>query len=254
MRTHAGVEGPLDTEVCMSAMSTAQRASSVGVVESSRAGEGGRLRRYAAPAALVLGPVLLVAGMALHAEGLPDETLVRTIDAQPGQWLTSHLLLALGNALIAAGAAVVAARRMTTGRGAKLTAVGAGLAAIGGALMALGDLAHGVVAYSLAGHVAVAESLAIQEAYFSNPAIMGVSLGGMLLPLGVMILGIGLLRSGLSPRWAGVVVLASPVLIQAGMASGPRMLAFGLPFIVGMAVLAQAVARPSASRTVASGT
>ena len=202
------------------------------------------LRRYAGPVALVAGPILMVAGMALHAEGLPDEAFVRTVRTQPGQWLTSHLLLAFGNALIALGAAVVAVR-MARGRGATPTAVGAVMASVGGALMSLGDLAHGSVAYSLVDHVAAADSLAIQEVYFANPAIMAVSMGGMLLPLGVMVLGFGLLRSRLIPRWAAIMLLVSVFLIQAGMAAGPHMAAFGLPFVVGMAVLARGLVRSS---------
>ena len=202
------------------------------------------LRRYAPPVALVVGPILMVAGMALHAEGLPDEAFVRTVQTQPGQWLTSHLLLAFGNALIALGAAAVAVR-MARGRGATLTAVGAVVASVGGVLMSLGDLGHGAVAYSLVDHVAVADSLAIQEAYFSNPAIAVVSFGGMLLPLGLMVLGFGLVRSRLVPRWAAVVLLVSPILIQASMASGPQMVLFGLPLVVGMGALARGLARSS---------
>lgn len=202
------------------------------------------LRRKGAPAALTVGAVLMVAGMALHARGLPDEAYVRTVATQPGQWLTSHLLLAFGNALIALGAAVVAVR-MARGRGAALTGVGSLMASFGGVLMALGDLGHGAVAYSLVDQVAVADSLAIQEAYFRNPAIAGVSFGGMLLPLGLIILGVGLLRSGAVPRWAAIVLLISPIVIQAGMAAGPQMVLFGLPLVVGMTALARSLIRGS---------
>lgn len=226
----------------MSATQTAQQAPINSPVDAPAPPNVARLRRYAGPAGLAVGSILLVAGMALHAEGLPDEAFVRTVETQPGQWLTSHLLLAFGNALIALGAAVVAVR-MARGRGATLTAVGAVMASVGGLLMSLGDLGHGAVAFSLAERVAVPESLAIQEAYFSNPAIAVVSFGGMLLPLGVMILAFGLLRSRLIPRWATIVLLVSPVVIQAGMAAGPQMLIFGLPFVVGMTALARTAAR-----------
>lgn len=201
----------------------------------------GRLRRGVAPAALFVGSVATIGGMALHAEGLPSEAYVRTIESQPGQWLASHLALGLGMALVALG--LTGVLRLVDGQAAKTIVVGTVVAAVGAALMSLGDLAHGVVAYALAGHLDASASFAAQEAYFAEPAIMILSMSGMLLPLGLIILGVGLFRSRLVPRWLAVVVLLSPIAIQAGMASGPRMLAFGLPFMVAMGALARETAR-----------
>lgn len=201
----------------------------------------GRFRRRAAPVALALGAVVTITGMALHAEGLPDEAFVRTVEAQPGQWLASHLALALGMALVAFG--ITSVLRLLDARQAKAVVVGTVVAAVGAALMSLGDVAHGVVAFALAGHVDPAASLAAQEAYFAQPAIMILSMAGMLLPLGLIIVGIGLLRTGVVPRWLGAAVLVGPVAIQAGIASGPGMLAFGLPFVVAMSALARETAR-----------
>ena len=203
-----------------------------------------RLRRYAGPTFLTAGSALAIAGMALHVagDGSPaDEALVRTIETHSTQWLTSHLLLAVGMALVAGGAAT--AFRLARGRGAALTVVGAAVMALGAALMSLGDLAHGVLAYALTGQVDAATSLAIQEAYFFHPAIAVISFGGMLLPVGVLVLGVALLRSRAVPRWAAIVLLLSPVVISLGFASGPRMLVLGLPFVVGMAALSRAIAR-----------
>ena len=180
--------------------------------------------------------------MALHAEELPSEAYVRTIESQPGQWLASHLALGVGMALLAVG--LTSVLRLVEGRDARTTLVGTVVAAIGAALMSLGDLAHGVVAYALAGHLDASASLVAQEAYFAQPAIMILSMAGMLLPLGLIILGVGLFRARVVPRWLAVLVLISPIAIQAGMASGPRMLAFGLPFVVAMGAMARATARP----------
>lgn len=203
-----------------------------------------RLRRYVGPAALVAGSVLAVAGMALHVAGdgsAPDEALIRTIEAGLGQWLASHFLLASGMALVAIG--VASAFRVARGRGAALTAVGAAVASVGAVLMSLGDFAHGALAYAMAGHVDATTSLAIQEGYFLHPAIAATSFGGMLLPVGVLVLGVALLRSRVVPRWAALVLAVSPIVISLGSASGPRMVVFGLPFVVGMTVLARAIAR-----------
>jgi hypothetical protein len=203
-----------------------------------------RVRRSAGPVGLAGGAALTVLGMALHVAGdgsAADEHLMHEIEAQSGQWLVSHLLLAAGMALVAGGAAAVF--RLARGRGAVLTAIGAGLMVVGAALTSWGDLAHGALAYALAGQVDAAQSLEIQEAYFFHPAVAVMSFGGMLLPLGMVVLGIALVRSRAVPRWAAAVLLVSPVLITVGFASGYRMFLLGIPFVVGLAVLARAVAR-----------
>lgn len=203
-----------------------------------------RLRHAAGPAALAVGSVLTVAGMALHVAGdggPADAAFIRSVEAHTAQWLASHVLLGFGMALIAGGAATVC--RLARGRGATLTAIGAATTSVGAALMALGDLAHGAVSYALAGHVDAAASLAIQEAYFTNPVIAVMSFGGMVMPLGVVLLGVALLRSHRVPRWAAIVLLVSPIVISLGFASGARMLVLGLPFLVGMGALARETAR-----------
>lgn len=228
-------------------MSIAQPAQAAPVSDPARSAPLStieRLRRHAGPTALVVGSVVTVAGMVLHVAGdgsTPDEALVRTIEAGLAQWLTSHFLLAAGMALVAGGAA--SAFRVARGRGATLTAIGAVVVSVGAVLMSLGDFAHGALAYALAGHVDASTSLAIQEGYFFHPAIAATSFGGMLMPLGILILGVALLRSRLVPRWAAVVLLVSPIIMSLGFASGPRMLVLGLPFVVGMTVFARAIAR-----------
>lgn len=220
---------------------SAQMSPSVAAVAPSSLD---RLRRLAGPVSLAAGAALAVTGMALHVAGdgsAADEHLMHEIEAHAGQWLASHLLLAAGMALVAGGA--VSLLRLARGRGAVLTAVGAGLMVVGGALTSWGDLAHGALAYALAGEVDPARSLEIQETYFFHPAVAVMSFGGMLLPLGVIVLGIALLRSRAVPVRAAVVVLLSPVLITVGFASGYRMFLLGVPFVAGLAVLARAVAR-----------
>jgi hypothetical protein len=117
--------------------------------------------------------------------------------------------------------------------------------AVGAALMSVGDFGHGVLAYALSGHVDPATSLEIQDAYHFHPVVAVISFGGMLLPLGVVIFGIALLRSRAVPRWAAAVLISAPILISFGFTSGTRMLYLGIPFVVGLAFLARAIARTS---------
>lgn len=226
----------------MSVATPAQVTSQDGFVRSSDAPALDRVRRHAGPAALVVGSLLAVVGMTLHVPGAPeDEALVRTVAAHPTQWLVSHLLQSFGLALVAAGA--VTAVRLAYGRGATLTAAGAAVTAVGAALMSLGDIAHGAVAFALVDHVEVATSLAIQKAYFYNPAIAILSMGGMLLPIGVLVLAAGVLRSRVVARSAAIVLLISPIAVQVAFAAGLPISVLGLPFVVGMTALARAIAR-----------
>lgn len=196
--------------------------------------------RVAGPVVLVVGAALAALGMPLHAQGEADEAFVRAIAESPGQWLASHLLMGVGFALLAAGA--VAVLRLARGRGATWTAVGVLAMSVGGACMALGDLTHGAVAFALADHVEPAASLAIQEAFFENPVMGLLMVPSMLLPLGVVILAIGLLRSGAVPRWAAIVLLVSPLFVQAGLSGAIPGLLTGVPLVVGLAVVARAAA------------
>ena len=203
------------------------------------------LRRFTGPTALAVGPVLMLSGMALHVEwvgnGEPDETFIRTVEANLTQWVTSHFLATVGLALMAGGAATIF--RLARGRGAVLTAVGATAVVLGAALMSLSDLLHGFLTYVLAGHVDATTSLAIHEAYFLLPANLVLNTSSTLLPIGFVVLAVALLRSRAVPRWAAIVLLLGPVGIMLGFEFHNLTLIFGLPLVVGLAALARAIAR-----------
>lgn len=197
--------------------------------------------RVLGPVTLATGAVLAAAGMALHLGAMPeDERLTQAIAEDP-QWASSHVLLGLGFALVAIG--IVSTLPLLRGRGSRFSAVGAVLASLGAVLMALSDIAHGALGLALRDQVDAATSLEIHLAYFEHPAILGLNLGPTLLPLGMILLGVGLLRSGTAPRWAGAVVLLTPVAVSASFALGLPSALQALPFLVGMLVLASALFR-----------
>lgn len=194
-----------------------------------------RVTRLVGPGALGLGTVLTAAGLALHLGAMPeDERLTQAIADDPN-WATSHVLLGIGLALVAVGAAH--AVTVVRARGAVLAGVGAVLMSFGALLMALSDIAHGALGLALRGHVDAAQSLDIHLSYFEHPAVLGMNIGPMLLTLGMIAMGIGLLRSRSVPRWAGAAVLMTPIVINASfMLSLPPYLQ-ALPFLIGMLVL-----------------
>jgi hypothetical protein len=203
---------------------------------------GSRPTRLAGPAALVLGAVMYAVGMGLHLPAMPEDVgITEAIADAPSRWMSSHLLMSSGLVLVAA--AIVSALPLARGRGAATTAVGAVLTSLGAVVLAFSDLAHGALGFALAGPVDPATSFEVHTAYFEQPAILGLNTGPLFLSVGMIVLGAGLLRSRTVARWEGVVVLLTPIGVNAALNLAPSTWLHGVPFVVGMAVLAAVVAR-----------
>jgi hypothetical protein len=192
---------------------------------------------------LLAGGVLVAAALTLHLRGgVEDVAFVRRIEAAPEQWLTAHILSAVGGMLLAVGLLTVL--RLSRGRGRVAIRLGVVLAIIGAACTALGDLAHGSLAYVLTDHVDAHQSLAVQKDFFYEPALAAVSLLGNLLPLGMLVLGIGLLISKTVPTPAAILLLVSPIAIQAGFSvTALPMVVMVLPLVIGLAWIASILFR-----------
>lgn len=200
--------------------------------------------RLVGPVALVVGSVMAVLGQGLHITDTGQDVGIATAIADaPGAWMASHLLLGFGFALIAIGAATALPRHR--GGGAALTAAGAVILSLGAAVMALGDIAHGALGFALVGPVDVATSFEIQSAYYEGPMAPGLNLGAPLLSIGMILLGAGLLGSRRHPRWVGIVVAVSPLLVLASFNLGLPTFLNLAPMAVGLAVLASALLRGS---------
>lgn len=176
----------------------------------------GRARPHRpAAAALAVGTVLTATALALHLRGgIDDVEFVRRVEADPAVWLTGHVLMALGGLLLLLG--LIAVPRLARARGRRAVTVGAGLSAAGAASTALGDFAHGSLAYVLVGDVPAEQSLDIQQQFFTHPLLAAVTMPGLLLPLGMLVLGGALLYARAVPTPAGLLVLVAPVSVQLG--------------------------------------
>lgn len=201
-----------------------------------------RSRRGSA-AALAAGTVLAAVALTLHLRGgIDDVTFVRRVEQTPELWLTGHVAMAVGGVLLLLG--LVAVPRLARGRGRRAVAVGAGLSAVGAVSTALGDFAHGSLAYVLVGEVPAEQSLQIQEQFFTHPLIAAVSMPGLLLPLGMLVLGGGLLYSRAVPRPAALLVLVAPISVQLGYTiTALPMPVMVLPLVAGLGWLSLVLAR-----------
>ena len=211
-------------------------------------GSDARPRR--APAvALAVGAVLCASALAMHLRGgVDDVAFVRRVEASPDAWLAGHVFMGVGGILLLLG--LTAVPRLVRGRGRRVVGVGVTLAGVGAASSALGDVAHGALAYVLVGEVEAEQSLHIQERLFTQPLLAAVSMPALLLPLGMVVLGAGLLYSRAVPRPASVLVLVAPIAVQLGyMMTALPMPLMVLPLIAGVGWLALLVASaPQAAR------
>jgi hypothetical protein len=190
--------------------------------------------RRAPAAALATGSLLAAVALSMHLRGgVDDVAFVRRVEDAPGPWLTGHVLMALGGILLALG--LLAVPGLVRGRGRRAVAVGVGLSAVGAVSTALGDFAHGSLAYVLVGEVSAEQSLQIQEQFFTQPLLAAVSMPGLLLPLGMLVLGGGLLRSRAVPVPAALLVLAAPATVQLGyVMTALPMPVMVLPLVAGL--------------------
>jgi hypothetical protein len=188
-----------------------------------------------AAAALAGGSLLSAVALSLHLRGGAPESVdfARRVEAAQGAWLTGHVLMAVGGIMLLLG--LIAVPRLVHGRGRRAVVVGAGLSAVGAASSALGDFAHGALAYVLIGDVSAEESIQIQNQFFTEPLLAAVSMPGMLLPIGMLVLGSALLYSRAVPVPAAVLLLVAPLSVQLGyMVTVLPMPVMVLPLVAGL--------------------
>jgi hypothetical protein len=200
--------------------------------------------RRGAASALAGGTLLAAVALSMHLRGGAPESVefVRRVEAAPAVWVTGHVLMAVGGILLLLG--LIAVPGLVKGRGRRAVAVGAGRSAVGAASSALGDFAHGSLAHVLIGQVSAEQSLQIQEQFFTQPLLAAVSMPGLLLPLGMMVLGGGLLYSRAVPAPAAVLILVAPIAVQLGyMMTALPMPVMVLPLVAGLGWVSLVLAR-----------
>jgi hypothetical protein len=199
--------------------------------------------RRRAAAALAAGSVLAATALSMHLRGgVEDVSFVHRVEAAPGAWLTGHVIMTVGTLLLALGLLAVPA--LARGGGRRAVAIGAGLSVVGAVASGLGDFAHGTLAYVLVGDVPAEQSLQIQERFFTQPMIAAMTMPGLLLPLGLLVLGGALLYARAVPVPAALLLLVSPITVQLGyMVTTLPMPVMVLPLVAGLGWLSLVLAR-----------
>lgn len=161
-----------------------------------------RVRRYLLAGAMVLCPVLLLTGTALEVDtgdsGLEEVTLVA---AERGQFYASTLLLALGLVLLTPTA--LGLMQLARRRGGALATIGGGLLFVAGSAAAAGIFMYGAV-LAVASDAGLPREemgqfarVASESGYTAPPFFLGF----FGISIGLVLLGIALLRARTVPRW-----------------------------------------------------
>lgn len=200
-------------------------------------------------ATVVLAPLGIVLGNALHpvVAGSEPADLLRAVSEDPGRWIFAKLVYAAGSLLLVpAMAAVLSLRR------GGLVLVGATLAGLGAACNALSQALLGYTVYTSA-------SLGLPDGPteqlvrgFDELGLVGLPVSFASIPVlvvGLLVLAIGVLRSGTAPRSVGALLVVG-VLASAAVQAGPIALVAGAPLVAAFVGLARTIWR---SRTVAPG-
>jgi hypothetical protein len=175
---------------------------------------------------IVVGHLLTVA---------PDQEMRPYLDQLAQHRTTSTigmLLTATGAFLVVPGLA--AALRLVRDRGARLATAGAVLAGVGITALGAGDVLIGLVMGSLVdGHRATAE--AVYRVADTEP-LLGLPFA--LWPafvLGMILIGIALLRAHTVPSWLGVLTIVGTVAMAFSNGGGPRAFLTLLPLGIALA-------------------
>lgn len=188
-------------------------------------------RRLAGLAAVGAGAGIVVGHLLTVDPNLPAATYVRDLGAHRATGVIGGLLTSVGAFLLLP--AMAAALRLVRGRGAGLATAGAVLVGCGAAALAAGDVMITLVMGTLVqGHPDLAESV-----YRSADSSALIGLPFMFAPLlviGLVLVGIALLRAAVVPRWEAILLMVGGLLV---VASGGGGAAAAIPLLpLGMAL------------------
>jgi hypothetical protein len=187
--------------------------------------------------ALIAAPLIVLVALLLHpVEKTTATAQVPVIAAHPQRWYAAHLLLLAGCLVLVP--AILELARLLRGRADRAAAAGAVLG-VAGAFGLFGVVTiEGLGSSRLvgAGLSPVDEITAVHAVVASAAVVVPLTLLGVCLCAGLVILGVGARRAGVVPVRDAVLVAASGVLLLAGFAGAQNVTRIGAAvLLVGMA-------------------
>lgn len=203
-------------------------------------------------AAMVLAPLLLMAGTAVTPSAVGDRisgdrakalAQLDALDGARGQLLAAALLVTLGLAALVPAAFALGARA----RWSRLAVTGWVLVTLGAPAGAAVNVASDLLGYQLTAPSVPRSSAADVRVASSGQGQLFVLY--LLALLGMLLLAVAVWRAGAA--WWHALLVGGGTLVGFGAPEGPTGAAFTLPLLVGLVLLARDTAvRPSAVETV----
>ena len=205
-----------------------------------------RLGKALAIAALA-APLALGAAIALHPEDTTDaaDTLGRIAGDDRARWALAHVLEPA--AWVALAVVFLGIRALPLGRGRLPVRVGASLAAVGATAISMIVYAHGEAYLHMSAEGIDTGTMHDLYTRFQEemPLVAPLSVG---FQLGLLVLGVGLFRSRLVPRWAAGAVALTPAVMAALSTAPVTVTALGvLPLAAALATTAPVLRGGAAS-------
>lgn len=199
---------------------------------------------------LIAAPVLLLVGQLFHPTDSTDPAEQLTVVADNlGRWYAAHVVQLI--AFILFMPAVLGLAHLTQARRPGLATIGSRLVLTGVAFIAALIGADGVGAYIVADvSPDSAVSAAIFEGFMESSAMLPLYAGSLLFGIGLVVVSVGLHRSGVVPRWSAVALGGGGALIDIGYSAGVQVVVWGgvVLILVGMAAIGYGLlTRPSTS-------
>ncbi|WP_322770050.1 hypothetical protein [Frankia sp. Cr1] len=200
--------------------------------------------------ATLLAPVLLLAANAIEPAALderhgtdPAKSAQALLDIAPDRARLPLFVLLLGLGLALLVPAAIGLTRLAGGR--PLAVTGAALVALGAPMGALSNAVSALNLHRLT-DPALPRGVAVQAlAYDSMKTSIIYFLLYLLMFVGILLLGIALLRSGPLPRWQTALIGLGPLVVLLAPTGNIAGALAPLPFTLGMAFAAREQARPA---------
>jgi hypothetical protein len=190
--------------------------------------------RLAGLAAIGAGAGIVIGHLLTVDPNKPAATYVRDLGTHRATGVAGGLLTSVGAFLLLP--AMAAMLRLVRGRGASLATVGAALVGCGAAALAAGDVMITLVMGSLVhGHPDLAEN--VYRAADSSALIGLPFVFAPLLVIGLVLVGVALLRAAVVPTWEAVLLIVGGLLVVASSGGGVSAAVPLLPLGVALGLL-----------------
>lgn len=203
------------------------------------------LRFWGGVTCLALAPVLLLIGAAFHpTEADSGAAQMEVVAAQSTRWEAVHVVLIVGATVMVAAVLVLAGLLAHTFP--RLGRIGAAFGVVGSCALVAVFALEGLGAHALLALDTETAGTALDR--IADEAMMGVAPLTLALMIGLILLAVGLFRSGACPTWVAAGLGVGAAALMVGQVAEVDLAAFAGMALMTVAMVAVAALRARAAR------